>query len=1018
MTTVFDACVPRDEVLSGELSDDLFAARLKDVIDGVADPVYQDSRRFFENTYPTEGLKTLVREVLGRLSGNQPANSPFIRLETSFGGGKTHNLIALYHLVSGKAEGAPTDLVNPSWIPLQPWQCAGVVGSDLDPANGLVHPELTTHTLWGELAYQLGRAEAFEHVRASDGEMAAAGTQWLEKVVGDGPALIMVDELARYLRVAKVVQTANKKSDLAEQTVAFLMSLVEYAASKPKVSVVITLADSKDAFGAETEELRQELSEAKKVAARQERVITPTGETEISRIVDHRLFKHIDARAAKDASEKYLAYFKELSEKGVEIPERALRADYAAEIAQCYPFHPELLNTLNRKTATIPNFQKTRGALRLLARVVRDVWQRKAPDTQLICVHDLNLDLDDVVNDLTSRLERPQYRSVVEADISSPQKGSPAHCQVIDRIWVEAQKPPFARRTAINVFLHSVTQGVAAGVDPAELLVSLLQPGDDSGMVSRALALMLGEEKGEPGSACWFLHWDAHRYSFKTEPSLEKVIQDELAMVGRVKAKGELDERIRSIWKKGVFRPVFFPAEAADVDDDAQQPKLVIIHYDAATVSADESDTPDLVAKVFDHAGAVQSYRTYKNNLVFLVADREHTERMVQVAERFLAVRRIVGDPDRLRDFSDEQRKKLTGMHDHAELEVRVAITRAYRHLYFPSADASTKSGGLVHETLPAQDQGSVEKDQTAVVLRALSQLSKILTADDPAMPPVYLKDKAWPHGQTELTTEDLRREFAKRIGLRILLDPNQIKKTIKMGVSQGSWVYFDAGEQAGYGQVSPAPLVELSQDAMLYVPDEAKRLGIRIKGEEQPPGDATCPLCGKLPCECGEEGGGLVTSSLLTAVAEGAPAQALQLIADQFADKGGPAIGVLKISCEGNGPSAAADARALGLAIPQFGKGVYRIRQSITCEFGEGSNGDTFTSTFVGAWDRYKRLKQLTDAFAQEASKLRVDITMEAAFGGGLPTDGDQFQAIRDVLTALQLGKVKIQANELEESA
>jgi len=202
-------------------------------------------------------------------------------------------------------------------------------------------------------------------------------------------------------------------------------------------------------------------------------------------------------------------------------------------------------------------------------------------------------------------------------------------------------------------------------------------------------------------------------------------------------------------------------------------------------------------------------------------------------------------------------------------------------------------------------------------------------------------------------------------------------------------------------------------------LPDEAKRLGIRIKGEQEPIDEALCPICGKpSPCDCGMVEGGDGAKPRLAALAEGAPAQALQLIADQFADKGGPAIGVLKISCEGNGPSAAADARALGLAIPQFGKGAYRVRQSITCEFGEGSSSDTFTSTFVGAWDRYKRLKQLTDAFAQEASKLRVDITMEATFETGLPADGGQFQAIRDVLTALQLGKVKVQAAELEENA
>src|SRR5206468_8801191 len=144
-----------------------------------------------------------------------------------------------------------------------------------------------------------------------------------------------------------------------------------------------------------------------------------------------------------------------------------------------------------------------------------------------------------------------------------------AHCEAIDRRWVEAGKPPYARRTAINVFLNSLTQGIATGVDPADLMLGVLQPGDDPQLIRKALALMLAEEKGDPGTACWFLHWDGFRYTFKTEPSLEKVIQDELAMVGRVKAKTELDRRIRNVWKKGTFDPKYFPSEAVELDDDA-----------------------------------------------------------------------------------------------------------------------------------------------------------------------------------------------------------------------------------------------------------------------------------------------------------------------------------------------------------------------------------------------------------------------------------------------------------------
>jgi uncharacterized protein DUF499 len=1011
LRVIFDSCEPRDEVLRGDLRDEMFAARLRDVMEDRADPVYQEAKRFFDNTFPTEGLRTLVRETLGRLSGREPANSPFVRLETSFGGGKTHNLIALYHLAQGRTEGVPPDLVPREWIPTRPWPTVGIVGSDMDPANGVDHGDVKTRTLWGEMAYQLGRLEGYDLLRKSDEDLVAPGTGVLEKLVGGRPALIMLDELARYLRSAKAVATSNRRSDLAEQTVAFLMTLIEFAASRKKVVVVITLADSKDAFAEETETLRMELAEARRVSARQERVITPTGEAEIARIVNHRLFRRVDQRAAEEVAAAYTAYLSKLAEQEPEIPQRVTRAEYASTIVQDYPFHPEFLAALTLKTATIPNFQKTRGALRLLARVVRELWDRRPADAWLICGHHVDLGMDDVANDLTSRLERPQFRQVIEADIISSRSGTVAHAQAVDRRWTEAGKPPYARRAATTIFLHSLTQGIATGVDPAELAVSVLQPGDDPQLLRKALALMLGEEKGDPGTACWFLHWDGHRYSFKTEPSLEKVIQDELAMVGRVKAKTELDDRIRHVWKKAMFQPVYFPSEAVDVDDDAREPKLAVIHYDADAASVTSRVPPDLVTKLFDHTGGQESYRTFKNNLLFLVADQDQVDRMVDVVQRYLAIKRIASDPDRIREFTDEQRKKLRGMQDAAELDVRVSITRAYRHLYYPSADAPKSAGGLAHEVLPPQEQGDIEKDQSAAVLRVLRQLQKVLTADDPAMPAAYVKAKAWPHGQVSMTTEDLRREFAKRIGLKILLDVTQLRRTVRTGIEQGTWVYFDAQEQAGYGKPSPAPLVQFSEDAVLYTPPEAERLGVRIKGVEQI--SQECPLCRRAPCVCGEDPSPGPVQQRLRAQADGPPAQAFQSIADQFHDAGASKIARLVIRCEGVGKDGAADSRALGLAIPQLGKGAYHLDHTMGAEFGAGADAEKFSLTFSGAWDRYKRVKQLTDPFGQEASNVNVRTILRASWEGGLDVGSEQFQGMRDVFASLGIGKIAIEAEQ-----
>lgn len=361
MRTVFQACQPRPEVLAGELRKELFAARLRDVIERRADPVYKTPSAFFDNTYPTEGLRVLLDEALGRVTGEKPDKSAVIRLETAFGGGKTHNLIALYHVAQGHNPGP--DFVDAELVP-DPGsvQVVGIVGSDLQPSDGLDHGDVVTYTLWGELAYQIGGRDGYVVARSSDEDRSAPGTGILEKLVGSRPTLIMLDEVARHLRAAQTVPTATGKSDLAEQTVAFLMSLFEFAASQEQVCVILTLAGRRDAFGKETEELRQELlNEAQRVSAQQERVITPTGETEIPAIVAHRLFQSIDREAAREAAYEYTQAYRRWTERGANLPMRALRADYAGEIIADYPFHPELLNTLTRKTATIPNFQKTRG---------------------------------------------------------------------------------------------------------------------------------------------------------------------------------------------------------------------------------------------------------------------------------------------------------------------------------------------------------------------------------------------------------------------------------------------------------------------------------------------------------------------------------------------------------------------------------------------------------------------------------------------------------------------------------
>lgn len=1008
MKLVFDNCVPRPEVLRGELKEDIFAARLQAVMENRAEEVYQNPAVFFANTYPTEGLKLLLTEALGRLTGQRTGSSAIIRLETSFGGGKTHNLIALKHLAAGFNGPGIEAFVDPALIPRSPILTAGLVGSELDPVNGIEHNGIRTFTPWGEIAYQLAGPKGYQLLAKSDQQGVAPGAATLEELVGDRPALIMLDELAHFLRVAKGIGTTN----LADMTIAFLMSLFQLAASKPQVVVVLTLAEAFDTYGKETEELRQRLAEAKRLAARQERVITPTAETEISAIVTHRLFEKLNREAAKQTSKAYHAFYRRLQDQNANIPGLAARSEFAQQMLTDYPFHPVLLKTLNTKTATIPNFQRTRGALRLLALAIRRLWEKKPQDAYLIHPHHLDLGCGELVEELTSRLDRPLFRSIVEADIISRQSGTMAHAQDLDRAWVKAGKPPYAQYLATTIFLHSLTQGVASGVDPAELFLSVLTPGDDPMILQQALARL--------EDACWFLNYDGHRYRFSTEPAPAKIIADEMSLVGKVKAKEEVDRRIRQIWRKGVFTPVYFPSEAADVDDDAKAPKLVVIHYDAATDKAQYQGPPDLVAKIFDHSGTQEGYRKFKNNLLFLVADQGQVESMVTAAQRYLAIHRLVSDPERMKDFPENTKSKLKKMGQAAELEVRVAITKAYRYLYYPSADIPQKHHNLARETLPAQDQGEMEQDQAQVLLKLLRDLNKVKTSDDPPVAPQFLKAKAWPHNQESLSTEEMRRAFAQRLGLPLLLDPNQLKRTIKEGVKHGVWIYYDPREDLGYGPDSPAPLVQIDEDTLLYIPEEARRLGIRLKGEKRPEEDFTvcpvchqpiahcvcdqvCPKCRQFPCVCTHPG---------RFRAEGPPAQVFQNLSDQCADSKVEKLKKMRLVLEGSGKEGARDLRSLGLAIPQMGKGSFSLKQAMTLEFGPQAR---FKMEFDGPWDRYKRLKQITDAFAQEADKLTVRTEVMAEFPEGLKLDSNQFQTMRDVFTTMGFGKLVLEAEKAD---
>lgn len=1003
MRTIFDACVPKPDVLAGELRDEMFAAKLEDVATGSADPIYQDPERFFANSHPARGLQSLLREALGRATGREPAARPIIRLETAFGGGKTHSLIALYHLGKGARPAGVERFLDPTLLPVEPIRVVAVVGSALDPAAGVNHGAVTTRTIWGEIAYQAG---AYEVLRANDEARTAPGTHTLEQLFNKQPTIVLIDELARYLAVASGHAVGTKT--LADQTTAFLMALLEVTGAAERLVVVYTLASSHDAFSEGTEEIRAVL-ESKAVSARSEHVITPTEEDEIAAILRHRLFDQVDASTASEVAEAYHEALVRELERGGDLPANAGTAGYATDIRNAYPFHPELLRALNEKVATIPNFQRTRGALRLLAQVVRRLWERRPGDAYLIHPHHVDLSDEGILNDLTSRLDRPAFRSVVEADIANPMKGALAHAPVVDRNLVEAGRPPYGTRIATVTFLHSLVQGMGAGLAPSEANLAVFGPGDDLGLIEQQVERLLG--------ACWYLDLADNRLRFSTEPSLVKIVADETQLIGITKAKRELEQRIRRIWPKGAFDPVFFPTEPSDVEESYERPRLAIMHFDAVRTAADREEPPELVRRIFGRAGAQENFRRFRNNIVFLVADDGQVDHAVQVARRYLALQQILSAPARLADFPPEQRERLKGLAKQSELELRVAVTRTYQHLFYPDPGAPKAHDQLARALLPAQDQGEVERDQSEVVLRLLRDLKRVLTADDPSIAPSFVRAKAWPGGE-RATTLQLRQEFASRLALPMLLDLTKLKEAVREGVRQGLWLYYDPRRGCAWSKESTTtPFIEISGDVELVLPEAAAGIPIcdlPVKPTSSSEREETCPVCHRpvSQCICGI---GTKPSTAGEIIDNGTPLKIFSRLIDEAHDREIARIASLALEVQGDKAGLLRDFRAMALAVPQLPKGQVTVDAYAEIELDDGTS---FTIRYEGPWTRYRNvhdlLQKVKDEELRDASgRLELRLT----FDGGLELDGHDLVMIRDIFNELHPGEMKLRAVPAEES-
>jgi uncharacterized protein len=658
---------PRPDIADGSFDESLFAADLGLVDRGRGPADYLDPVAFCEKTYLTGNLLAFLRELTERLSGDMSAAGVY-RLQTEFGGGKTHTLLAAYHLFRDPAQVAGTAFVSELAANLgrASFPQAKVVvleGGALGAGEVDSHiPNAQVRTLLGQLAYRLGGSSAFAKVEEQDRHLRGSSTtQIAELLEANAPCLILLDELLQYLTKALVVPTHD--GNLAATTLTFIKELCTAAASVPRVAVVATLTSSnlEDYASVTGEEMQERLS---KVVGRTENIVTPVEGDDIFPILHRRLFTaigtDIQRRAVADA---YADWYESL---GDAVPASFREASYRDRMATAFPFHPELVDILTNRWGSLSGFQRTRGALRTLAHTVKALSQRrhKAP---LIHVGDVALG-DQGIRGEVLRFAGESYKAALNADIIRPDSMAPEEDRRRGGI---VENLGLATGLATTAFLNSFGSDRVLGASAVQMLTGVGRPPLSRGLIEDVRDALEG--------SLWYMRLEGGRYRFTTEPNLNKVVLEREGAIN--------DDRIETLLREaiGVVAPSTPELrveprveESADLAD-GQQLVLGILDF-GLRIGGDATDGTNRAARdILQHRGG--SWRSNKNAAMLIAADAPAIAKARATARTLGALRDLGDDRHRLNRFNAEQREQLGKRLRGAEERLPQQVTMAYRHL-------------------------------------------------------------------------------------------------------------------------------------------------------------------------------------------------------------------------------------------------------------------------------------------------------------------------------------------------
>ena len=791
---------PHRDVASGDYQQAEFAADLWQVHLGEGSPEYRNPTEFFRRTYLTQSLTGLLANGLRRLSGQ--GGEPVVQLQTNFGGGKTHSMLALYHLFSGAQPGqldGIDDIMQTADVTEMPRVNRVVlVGNRISPGNPVTKPDGTqVCTLWGELAWQLGHAAggqqearaAFERVRADDEKATNPGDALRQLLTDYGPALILIDEWVAYAR------QLHDESDLPagsfETQFTFAQALSESAKLPPNCLLVISLPASdrpSDRTASDDIEVgglrgREALARLGNVIGRVDSSWRPASADESFEIVRRRLFEQISGASFTTRDNVARAFLDLYRSKSEDFPAATREADYEKRMREAYPIHPEVFERLYSDWSTLPSFQRTRGVLRLMAAVIHTLWE-SVDRNPLILPASIPLDDGRVQFEMTRYLPA-NWVPVIERDID----GSGSRPVQLDGTITNLGRHNACRRVARTVFLGSAPMQAAAnqGLEERRIKLGCAMPGEsvsDFGDALRRLA-----------DSATYLYRDGTRYWYSTQPTVINLAADRAEELRRDphKVEREIERRLRDDLKtKGEFKRLhLFPDSGQDVQDDMEV-GLVVLGVQATHTSGTEaSPALDAASAILESRGTVP--RLFRNALLFLAPDEARHQDLDQAARRYLAWRSILDDRESL-DLPPHQVRQAEQQAESADGTVNARIGETFQWLLVPSQ--KTPQATVEWQKIRLRGSGPLAQQASRRLLNdemLVTSMAGTRLRMELDRVPLWRGD--------HVAVRQLVDDFARYIYLPRLQQPNVLLGAITDGVSLITWTQDSFAFGDGYDE-------------------------------------------------------------------------------------------------------------------------------------------------------------------------------------------------------------------------